>query len=390
MRRRRFTCANNRRGQAAALTNLGATLAGAHRPVEAVGALREAIAIHRQTGEREGLAMATFSLASTLDESGRWFQALEAFEQARRMLEDLGEDQLAHQSAERVKALQHALPPDIPDESRTEYDERVSRLLESTKAGYRQYRTGDPVGALRYWEIALQDADYLQMKEQSSALLSDIGSVLCRLGRLREGVDCFRRAADRQRELGLGRLKPHRSTTSAALLRSGRATPRRGVPATCGRAPVGARERGRSCGKPCKSGCGTRARSDSAEALECLIRSRVIYEATGNRAAVETVAKLIPRVESNDRLDDRHAYGDPTNPTLPQTAEDFAETLRQAEEAESRHDFAEAARLYERMLGSRLYETSSIRRGIVYPPWLLLQPRRKGWRRPHILPDGSK
>ena len=109
------------------------------------------------------------------------------------------------------------------------------------------------------------------------------------------------------------------------------------------------------CGKPCKSGCGARPTSDRDEALECLIRPRVIYEATGNGAAVKTVAKLIPRVESNDRLDDRHAYGDPTNPTLPQTAEDFAETLRQAEEAESRHDFAEAARLYERMLGSRLY-----------------------------------
>ena len=199
------------------------------------------------------------------------------------------------------------------------------------------------------------------MKEQSSALLSDIGSVLCRLGRLREGVDCFRRAADRQRELGL-RQAEATSINNLGCAYLDLDEPRLAV--ECLRRAVELR-----------SGPGNEAAlaeylanlgvalarvGHSAEALECLIRSRVIYEATGNRAAVETVAKLIPRVESNDRLDDRHAYGDPTNPTLPQTAEDFAETLRQAEEAESRHDFAEAARLYERMLGSRLYETSSI------------------------------
>src|SRR3954451_20999124 len=85
-----FVAEHNLRGTAAALTNLGAAYAATRNFRQAIDALERAVSMHRETGERVGLAMATFSLAATLTDCGMYFAALRRFREAIQPLELIG------------------------------------------------------------------------------------------------------------------------------------------------------------------------------------------------------------------------------------------------------------------------------------------------------------
>ena len=355
-----FSQIGNEEGRAAALTNLGATLAKARRLEDAIAILHEAIALHQKTRVLSGLAMATFSLAMTLADAARFFAALEAFENAHIFLREGHQGQLADQAADYAKTLRESLPKNVPDGGQSEWDDRSARLVSAKAAGVRQYQTGDPVGALRFWNIALLEATHLRYEHEAVELLNSIASAKCRLGRISEGCEDFSRAAELAQQLGFAKYEATiLNNLGCAWLDFGE----QHLALDCLRRSVSMRSALGDTAEHAESqanlGVAYARNGDRAEALACLNDSCVLYQSAGNLQAVNSLAQLIPRVEAGDRLLERRVYGDFAE-SIPQTNQDFARDLQEAQDAERRGDFTEATRLYEGLLRSRLYDSGSV------------------------------
>ena len=307
--------------------------------------------------------MSLFSLGATLAEMGQPFAACTAFEEAVPLLKEIDQEQLASQAVDMRKGLDQVLP-NIPVSDHAAYDQRLSSFLEAKAAGQRQYLAGDPVGALRFWQLAMEQVEHLDRQSDMAALLGNIGSVKCRLGRLAEGADDFSRAMSLARGLGqtqgeatmlnnLGCVRLDMGELPIAVQLLKRAVELRKTLAN-------EAETAESLGN---LGVALARISERAKALNCLTESQALYRSSGNMAAANTLATLIPRVAAGDHLDDRRAWDLAAKPPGPKTFEDFSHDLQRANEAEKANDFAEAARLYEGLLRARLLDDHPSTRG---------------------------
>jgi tetratricopeptide (TPR) repeat protein len=149
-----FADAQNQRGEAAALTNLGAVYAGNGLFEAAISALERAVELHRATGEREGLAMAIFSLATTLVDSGRRFRPQPWLDEAGRLMRERGNDALADQAKQLKEWLATVVPSGLTEEEQAAFDERSAQVKNASGLAMVAYRLGNYAQAINHWRTA--------------------------------------------------------------------------------------------------------------------------------------------------------------------------------------------------------------------------------------------
>jgi CHAT domain-containing protein/tetratricopeptide (TPR) repeat protein len=346
-----FSMANNQSGKAAALTNLGAAYAAANWYSKAIEVLEAAITVHKAVGERVGLAMATFSLASTLADSGQLFSARSFFEAAVPLLTYAGNETLAAQADKACQWIAEVVPQGLTDEEQGKFDRLSAQLKTATAAGMTSYHNRNFADAVRYWETALQASEALQLHTRSAQLLSYIGSALCSQGYLYDGIKVFENANS------LARAECDQSVESSTLNGLGCAHLDLGnvdIAIKYLRQAVEIREKLSEPVVTAESlgnlGTALARGGDIGSAVETLHRALELYEMLGDRRSLAIINERIPEIKNGRKYEEVYVFAKPSEANQANEGQDMAGQLRLAREYESAGDYVNAGNVYTRLL----------------------------------------
>jgi CHAT domain-containing protein/tetratricopeptide (TPR) repeat protein len=346
-----FLMANNQRGEAAALTNLGAACAGARWYSKAIEVLESAIALHKVAGNSDGLAMATFSLASALADSGQLFRAKSLFEESMPLLTSTGNESLAARAGKASQWLAGAVPQGLTDEERDRFDRLSAQLKTATESGMTSYHTRNFAVAVRYWNLALQASQALGLDAKSAQLLVYIGSALCSQGHFDDGLKVFESANSLAHDggyhwaeaaalngLGCAHLDLGNVDLGIKYLRQA-VEIREGLSE-----PAATAESLGNLGTALARG------GDIASAVETLHRALELYETLGDRRSVAIINERIPQIKNGRKYEEVFVFAIPAEAGRADEVYDVVGQLSVAREYESVGDYASAASVHRRLL----------------------------------------
>jgi len=345
----RFAAASEPRGEANALTNLGAVCADTRQYGQAIEVLESAVRLHEVNANPEGAAISAYSLATTVFDAGQRFRARPLLEDAARRLRAIEATALA-ESAEAASAwLATSLPTGLTAEEEARYDAWSAELKQASNLGMVGYRLGNFAQAVQNWQRALTAAQELRRDVEVAELLGYIATALCHQGYFDEGIEMFTQAAMFAGEidarvfeaaalngLGCAYLDLGRVSEAIAVLQ-------RAVDVGADSSPPG--NRAEVLGN---LGMAYARNGDTDVAICTLDRALDLYREVGNRAAVEVIEKRIPAIRSGARFTDGFVFANPG--TAVSTPADFDRQMAIGREHESRDEYDEALAVYSRLL----------------------------------------
>lgn len=344
-----FAAANEPRGEANALTNLGAVCADARQYGQAIEALERAVRMHEANGNPEGAAVSAYSLATTVFDAGQRFRARALLEDAARRLRVIGATALL-ESAEAASAwLETALPAGLTADEEAHYDAWSAELKTASELGMLGYRLGNFAQAVQHWQRALTAAQELRRHVEVSELLGYIATALCHQGRFDAGIETFTHAVSFAAEVGarafqaaalnglacayldLGRLPEAITLLQQAVDVSTDSSP-----------PANRAEILGNLGM-------AYARNGNADAAISALGSALdLYRAVGNHTAAEVIEERIPAIRRGATFTEGFVFTNPA--TTVSTPADFDQQIAIARAHESRGEYAEALAVYRRLL----------------------------------------
>lgn|GEM_PF-2562633 len=345
----RFAAANAPRGEANALTNLGAVYADARQYAEAIDVLERAVRLHEANGNQDGAAVSAYSLATSAFDGGYHFRARRLLDDAVHRLRTMGATALV-ESAEAASAwLATALPVGLTPEEETRYDAWTAELKTAGELGMVGYRLGNFAQAIQHWRRALIAAQELRRNVEVAELFVYIATALCHQGHFDAGIATFEHASSFAGEVGARAFEAAAfNGLGCAYLDLGRVS--EAITSLQRAVDVG------TDGSPSANlaealgnlGMAYARNGDADVAITTLGRALNLYRRVGNRAAAEVIEERIPAIRGGATFADGFVF---TNPTAEVNAPaDFDQQLAVARAHEARGEYTEAFAVYRRLL----------------------------------------
>lgn len=179
-----FADEGNGKGMAAALTNLGAAHAATKDFEQAIACLHRAIQLHRDLQDPEPLAMAmaTYSLAGVLAESGRYFRAGSMFVEAAELFVAIHKGDIADAALEKADALRRVTPTDVPPAEHELIDDLRASQCRNLHYGDVAWGNDNLTDAVNCWATAQQVSEALEDDAVVAYLAVQIGGALLAIG----------------------------------------------------------------------------------------------------------------------------------------------------------------------------------------------------------------
>lgn len=345
----RFAAANEPRGEANALTNLGAVYADARQYGHAIEALERAIPLHEANGNPEGAAVSAYSLATTVFDAGQRFRARPLLEDAALRLRAVDATALAESAEAAIAWLTKALPTGLTADEETHYDAWSAQLKTASGLGMVSYRLGNFAQAIQHWRTALTAAQELRRDIEVAELLSYLATALCHQGQFDEGIAMFTHAATFAGEVGARAFEAAAlNGLGCAYLDLGRiseaiTTLQRAVDVGADGSPPA--NRAEALGN---LGMAYARNGDAQAAISTLGRALDLYREVGNRAAAAVIEERIPAIRGGATFTEGFVFTNPA--TAVRTPADFDQQIAIGRAHESRGEYAEALAIYRRLL----------------------------------------
>jgi len=347
-----FSATDNPRGQAAALTNLGAAYAGSRFYENAIESLETAIRLHQSTHEIEGMAMATLSLAMVLMECGQLFRSRVSHERAVDLLHMAHHDTLATQSEQYARQLTAILPLGLSAEEQARHDRLFAQMKTADDSANDSYRTGNVATAIQYWELALRASRALTNDTMSARLMSNLGMARNKQGQTLEGIRLLQDAAALAAQAKAPELEGTALNNLGCVYLDSGDTP---AAIDCLQKALSFRDAQSEPSSKAET-LGNLAvafarKGDFTSSIDALVRALEFFRELGNQNAVKIIGGYLARVRLGDKLEDVTFFKSDRVGHV-RSNDDTVADLRTAQQHERAGDYAAAAALYYQLVNS--------------------------------------